>query len=229
MRIRVGRSFLAFASLWGLLGCGDASDAELSDSSSYPVRCDKNPNHSQCSNGVPAAPTTLTAAQTGTSQVTLTWVDNAVNETNYTIERKLTSASTFVQLASLGANVITYQDTTVAAGNSYDYRAKAINGVGSSGYSNTVTITLPASTARGPLASITCPVGAVPIPVGSTTASRQTLINANPNGTTFCLAAGVHTANGSNTPKTGNTFIGEFGAIIDEAITVAVEYQPGII
>lgn len=68
---------------------------------------------------------------------------------------------------------------------------------------------------RGPQTSITCPVGAVAIAAGSTTASRQALIDANPSTTAFCLAAGVHTATGINTPKTGNTFVGEYGAIID--------------
>lgn len=70
-------------------------------------------------------------------------------------------------------------------------------------------------TSRGPQASITCPIGSVAIPAGSTTASRQTVINANPNGTVFCLAAGIHFATGSNTPKTNQQFIGQFGAIID--------------
>lgn len=67
----------------------------------------------------------------------------------------------------------------------------------------------------GPQSSITCPGGAVNISVGSTTATRQTTINANPAGTTYCLATGSHTADGPNTPKTGDTYVGEFGAIID--------------
>lgn len=53
------------------------------------------------------------------------------------------------------------------------------------------------------------------IPAGSTTASRQTLIDANPTSTSFCLEAGSHSANGSNKPKSGSTFIGRYGATID--------------
>lgn len=66
----------------------------------------------------------------------------------------------------------------------------------------------------GPQPTIACPAGAVSIPVGSTTASRQTLINANP-GASFCLAAGTHFATGSNSPSDNQTFVGEYGAIID--------------
>jgi parallel beta-helix repeat protein len=68
---------------------------------------------------------------------------------------------------------------------------------------------------RGPQSSIVPPTGSVFIPAGSTTASRQTAINANPVGTTFALGAGTHTAEGVNTPKNSNTFVGEYGAIID--------------
>lgn len=66
----------------------------------------------------------------------------------------------------------------------------------------------------GPQASITCPMGAVPIAAGSTTASRQTLITANP-GASFCLAAGVHVATGTNTPTSNQKFYGEYGAVLD--------------
>lgn len=67
----------------------------------------------------------------------------------------------------------------------------------------------------GPQATQTRPAGSVLIAAGSTTASRQTLINANPNGTSFWLASGTHAATGSNAPKTGNVFTGEYGAVID--------------
>jgi parallel beta-helix repeat protein len=73
----------------------------------------------------------------------------------------------------------------------------------------------PAAGDAGPTADITCPIGAVSIAAGSTTASRQALIDGSPDGTAFCLEAGIHTAEGSNTPRTDQSFTGEFGAIID--------------
>ena len=64
----------------------------------------------------------------------------------------------------------------------------------------------------GPRATITCPAGAVNIVPGQ---SIQLLVNMYPGGTTFCLRAGVHRLTSSIRPKTGNTFVGEYGAILD--------------
>ena len=64
----------------------------------------------------------------------------------------------------------------------------------------------------GPRASITCPSGAADIWPGS---SIQTVVNNHPAGTTYCLRAGVHSRTSSITPKSGDTFVGEYGAILD--------------
>jgi parallel beta-helix repeat protein len=64
----------------------------------------------------------------------------------------------------------------------------------------------------GPTQSITCPSGAVRIAPGS---SIQAAVNAAPGATTFCLGAGVHPIASYITPKAGNVFIGEYGAILD--------------
>lgn len=53
------------------------------------------------------------------------------------------------------------------------------------------------------------------IAAGSTTASRQALIDANPSGTSFCLQTGVHFASGDGVPKSGDIFTGQYGAIIE--------------
>ena len=64
----------------------------------------------------------------------------------------------------------------------------------------------------GPLPTITCPVNAVDIYPGT---SIPQIVNLHDGGTTFCLRAGVHQLSGSITPKTGNTFVGEYGAVLD--------------
>ena len=69
-----------------------------------------------------------------------------------------------------------------------------------------------APSAYGPQATMTCPAGAVAISPGQ---SIQNNVNLNPGATTFCLRAGVHYLTSSITPKTGNTFVGEYGAILD--------------
>jgi parallel beta-helix repeat protein len=70
----------------------------------------------------------------------------------------------------------------------------------------------PPPSGRGPQASIVCPAGAVNVAPGS---SIQSAVNANVGATTFCLRAGVHPILGSIMPKSGNTFVGEYGAILD--------------
>jgi parallel beta-helix repeat protein len=70
----------------------------------------------------------------------------------------------------------------------------------------------PPSSSYGPQATITCPAGAIDIWPGQ---PIQTNVNQFPGATTFCLRAGVHYLTSSITPKTGNTFVGEYGAILD--------------
>ena len=64
----------------------------------------------------------------------------------------------------------------------------------------------------GPQPTITCPVAAVNIMPGQ---SIQRLVDLYPGGTTFCLRAGVWKVTSSVTPKTGDSFIGEYGAVLD--------------
>jgi parallel beta-helix repeat protein len=70
----------------------------------------------------------------------------------------------------------------------------------------------PPASGLGPQTSITCPSDAADILPGQ---SIQLIVNANAAGTTFCLHAGTHPITGSITPKTGDIFVGEFGAVLD--------------
>jgi hypothetical protein len=84
----------------------------------------------------------------------------------------------------------------------------------------TVTVTddsspPPPPTGVGPQSTIQCPATNVYIFTNQTVAQIQSLVDGNPGATTFCFQTGTHFMNGSITPKTGNTFIGEFGAILD--------------
>jgi predicted phage tail protein len=95
----------------------------------------------------PAAPSGLSLLLQNGPQVRLTWTDNANNETGFVVERCTGSGCTsFVALpATLGANTVSYTDTTVIGGNTYVYRVKATNSGGSSAYSNTASITIVAA------------------------------------------------------------------------------------
>jgi parallel beta-helix repeat protein len=70
----------------------------------------------------------------------------------------------------------------------------------------------PAPSIVGPQSTIRCPAGAVYISPG---VSIQDGIDRFPGSTTFCLRAGTHFLRNSITPKTGNVFVGEYGAILD--------------
>jgi hypothetical protein len=92
-----------------------------------------------------AAPSNLTATVVSSSQVNLTWTDNATNETSYSVERSTNGGSTWTVLPGLPANTSSYSDTGLTAGTAYVYRVRAFNGTIPSGYSNQATVTTAAS------------------------------------------------------------------------------------
>lgn len=90
----------------------------------------------------PLAPTNLTGVLLN-SQVTLSWVDNATNETGFKIERKIGSG-TYNLISTVGSNITTYTDASVATGQTYTYRVYSYNAIGNStNYSNEFTISIP--------------------------------------------------------------------------------------
>lgn len=74
-----------------------------------------------------------------------------------------------------------------------------------------VPVPIPTS-GYGPQSTIVCPAGSIDIQPG---ASIQTVVNTYTGWTTFCIRAGTHQRTSSITPKTGDIFIGEYGAILD--------------
>ena len=99
---------------------------------------------------LPAAPSALTATAASSTQINLAWTDNSNNESGFRIERcQNAGCSTFTEIATVGTNVVSYQNTGLTAGTTYQYRVRAYNTAGNSGYSNTAsattTVTLPAA------------------------------------------------------------------------------------
>src|SRR3989449_8489024 len=77
---------------------------------------------------VPASPTGLTATAVSGTQNELAWTDNATNEDGYRIERCAgAGCTTFAQIATVGANVVTYRDAGLTGGTSYSYQVRAYN------------------------------------------------------------------------------------------------------
>lgn len=82
---------------------------------------------------VPTAPTNLVATAPSSRRVHLTWTDTATNETGYTVERcKGSTCTAFAKVASLGANAVAFDDTSVRSGTTYRYRVLAVNAAGRS-------------------------------------------------------------------------------------------------
>jgi X-Pro dipeptidyl-peptidase len=90
----------------------------------------------------PDAPSDLEAAALSTTNIVLTWADNAGTENGFEIDRS-TNGITFTQIATVAANVSTYADTTPFTTKRY-YRVRAFNtGGGDSAPSETVSISSP--------------------------------------------------------------------------------------
>jgi heme exporter protein D len=84
---------------------------------------------------LPVAPTLMTAALVGTTQINLAWVDNSNNETGFTVQRATDAAFTLgLVTVAVPANTTVYADTTALPGTSYYYRVASTNGLGTSAY-----------------------------------------------------------------------------------------------
>ena len=88
----------------------------------------------------PAAPTGLTAAPVSSSQINLTWTDNANNETAFKVERSSDGVN-FTYLTAVAANVTTHSFTGLTPATSYTFRVRATNAAGDSANTNLVTAT----------------------------------------------------------------------------------------
>ncbi len=121
------------------IGCGPS--AKVATTASAPVP-------TPTSNTPPSTPTNLVAQALSATEVLLTWWDASNNETGFVIERKnVTLNQNFIVLTStIPANEVSEMDTVVMASTMYAYRIKAINGVGSSAYSQEATALTHAST-----------------------------------------------------------------------------------
>jgi hypothetical protein len=87
----------------------------------------------------PLAPTDLTAQALSDSTILLTWLDHAVNDDFYEVERKSEGDPLFLPRATLpGAHsgTVTYTDPGLAPRSTYAYRVRARNTGGPSDYSN---------------------------------------------------------------------------------------------
>jgi hypothetical protein len=182
------------------------------------------------------------AVQDGTSVVRVT-----VSATMVWAARLTIACPANKTVASLGGSAVpvSYSATTSggvapvtvtgtpASGSSFPVGTTAVtvtakssdNQTASCGFSVTVTFTAVApTTAYGPQSSIMCPADAIDILPGQTI---QSFVDYYPGNTTFCLRAGVHPISSAITPRSGDKFIGEYGAILDGSGWVTTDANQG--
>ncbi len=115
----------------------------------YKVRVLNNPAASPYSNVVtvttaataPNAPSSLAAAPQSATSIALSWADNSNNETNFEVQRRTLPSGAFAVLITTAANVVSYVDSSASATTSYEYKVRAKNSAGYSGFSNVATAT----------------------------------------------------------------------------------------
>jgi hypothetical protein len=145
----------------------------------------------------PTTPVSLAASAVSDTQINLAWSDVS-GETGYRIERS-TDGVNFATLTTVGAGVVTYANTGLAAATTYLYRIVAINAGGESAASPVASATTQAapvvvSTLDAPtnVKAVTQKNGRVRI-TWTDTNSNETgyRIEVSTNGTTFSLLANV--------------------------------------
>jgi hypothetical protein len=113
----------------------------------------------------PLNPTGTTATAISSTQIDVTWLDNANNETGFRIERKIGVSGTFEELDTVGPNVEYYPDTSCDPDTEYCYQIIAYNVYGDSSPSPTDCETTPGGSVQPPAA----PSGLTATTVSSTT------------------------------------------------------------
>lgn len=83
----------------------------------------------------PYTPGKFTAQAVGPHQINLKWTDNESNETSLELERKNGANGIWAVIATLGANVTSYNNTGLELHNNYYYRIRGHNLFGYSPYS----------------------------------------------------------------------------------------------
>ena len=81
-------------------------------------------------------PDSLVATTISGTEVDLTWTDRSSDELGFSIERSVGPNGLFEEIAQVGANVVSYADTTVYPARYYYYRVRAFDATRWSSYTN---------------------------------------------------------------------------------------------
>ncbi|MDO8544397.1 MAG: fibronectin type III domain-containing protein [Opitutaceae bacterium] len=201
----------AGAGSWTQVGTNAANDVTFSDTGlpantafDYRVKASNANGDSGPSNvatattfvAPPPAPTGLTATAVSSSQIDLTWTDVA-GETSYKIERSPAGTGSWTQVGTNVANAVTFSNTGLPAGTSFDYRVKASNAGGDSAPSNVATATTFSGPPPAPTGLVATAVSASEIFLTWTDVASETSykIERSPAGAGSWTQVGTNAAN----------------------------------
>jgi hypothetical protein len=125
--------------------------------------------------------------ESGAGELEATWMDNSSNEDGFKIERRTGTTQTFTEIAILGTNVTSYNDSGLVDGETYCYRVLAFNAAGSSPYSNE-ECAVARPDARNVLLAAVLP-SSRSVQVGTVATAFATIINRGHNLATACSIA----------------------------------------
>ncbi|MBE9545898.1 MAG: S8 family serine peptidase [Proteobacteria bacterium] len=132
------------------------SDTGLSEKTTYyyQVRAINSAGNSAYSNEadattILAGPSNLSAVDSSTSKINLSWADNSFNELGFKIERKIGTGATYSQIADIAADETSYSDTGLNEATTYYYRVHAYDTAEDSDYSNEASATTDSKSSGG--------------------------------------------------------------------------------
>lgn len=165
---------------------------------------------------LPAAPTGLAVAPASASQLTVSWTDNATNESGDKVERSPNGTTGWVSVGNPGANATAFSDSGLTASTTYFYRVRATNSAGDSAYTSVAS-----GTTNAPPAPPSAPSG-LAATANSTAQITVTWTDTSATETGFTLE---RSPNGS----TGWTLIASLAAnvttYIDTGLSASTTYH----
>jgi hypothetical protein len=116
-------------------------------------------------------------------------MDNSSDEDGFKIERRTGTTQTYTEIAIVGANVTSYNDSGLVDGETYCYRVLAFNAAGSSPYSDEACAAARPDANGGLLAAVL--PSSRSVEVGIVTTAFATIINRGHNLATACKITSV--------------------------------------
>jgi hypothetical protein len=153
----------------------------------------------------------------GTLQAT--WMDNSNNEEGFKIERRTGTTQTYTQIAIVGANVTSYNDSGLVDGDTYCYRVLAFNATGSSPYSNEVCAAARPDATGGLLAAVL--PSSRSVQVGIVVTAFAAIINTGHSLATACKITPVSSVAASFHYQTTNPNTNEIISTADTPVDIA--------